>query len=303
MILYNYTSVDSLGEILSRGKQDVPCVKLRLNHRSNVSDDPSNIFGLCVLPKCIGEIEKELGVESKDSLMPLLQNRPFMESLFRANRSFDDHNTGLTQFVVSFYENVDDYDLWLRYGDGGAGVSIGLDTDKLKQPFGQVFNFFIKKCVYWPNGITSPLQSFDIPSDLYDEIKEMYKATTNVKVKKAFETIYAVDTPEFAITQRIKETFVHNLVSTYDLFHKRDVWQKENEHRMTIGMMSPEIRYVKNANGDYDPYVEIEIPIDALKIIVIGPKCGKNVFGMIQSLFYERQVKEKIQVLNSNCVM
>ena len=303
MILYNYTTIDSLEEILSRDRQDVPTVKLRLNHRSSVSDDPSNVFGLCILPKCICEIEKELGVESKDSLMPLLQNRSFMESLFRRDRSFDDHSTGLTQFVFSFYENVDDYDLWLRYGNGGAGVSIGLDTDKLKQPFGQVFNFFIKKCVYWPNNITSPLQSFDIPSDLYDEIKEMYKSTNNVRVKQAFETIYSVDTPEFAIPQRIKETFVHNLVSTYDLFHKRDVWQKENEHRMTISMMAPEIRYVKNTNGDYNPYIEMEIPIDALKMIVIGPKCGKNAFGMIQSLFYGRQVKERIQVLESNCVM
>lgn len=300
MILFNYTSVDCFEEILSRSKQDIPCVKLRLKHRSIVSDDLSNTFGLFVLPQCIGEIEKELGIESKDSLMPFLQNRLFMESVFRENRSFDDHKTGLTQFVYSLYEDVDDLDLWLRYGDNGTGVSIGLDTDKLKLPFGQAFNFFIKQCVYWPSSITEPSHMFSIPSELYEEIKEMYKATTDAKVKLAFEKLYATDTPEFAITQRIKETLVHNLVSTYDLFHKRDIWQNEKEHRMTVSLMAPEIRYEKNANGDYDPYVVMEFPIDALKMVVIGPKCGKNAYGMIQSLFYECQVKEKIQVFYSN---
>ena len=303
MILYHYTDIDELQHILSVGKQGTPCAKLKFKHRSNVNDDPYNLFSLYVLPRCVEKIEKELGVEERDSLLPLLRNRSFMEAVFRENKSFDDRSSGLSQFVISFFEDIDNLDLWLRYGVGGKGVSIGLDTEKLKHPFGQVFNFLFRECVYWPKEITNPAFEMVIPEALYDEIKEMYHSTTNIKVVEAFQKLYACDTPEFAVTQRIKETLVHHLINTFDMFHKCDDWKGEKEHRLITSVMSHEINYEKNVTGDYDPYVEVEFPVEALKIIMLGPKCGKNAYGMIQSLIFSRQIKEKIQVLNSHCMM
>ncbi len=300
MLLYHYTNIDDLEHILSNNRQGDPCVKLKLKHRSVAGDGFYNIFGRYILPKCIEKIEKELCVDERNSLMPLFQNVPFIEAVFRAGRTFDDRNTGMAQFMLSLYEDIDNLDLWLRYGGGGRGVSIGLDTDKLNLPFGQVFNFFIRKCVYWPKAISTPDFQFDIPKDVYEEIKDMYQSSTNPKVIEAFKKLYELNTPEIGFTQRIKETLLHNLINTFDLFHKSEDWKGEKEHRMTTGAMSPEITYEKNAFGDYEPFVEIEFPIVVMKTVVIGPRCGKNAYGMVQSLFYERQVKEKIQVFYSN---
>lgn len=303
MILYHYIKIGELGRVISIGKQGVPCVKLRLKHRSNVYDGPYNLFGQSILPKCVYGIERELGVEEKDSLIPLFKDRAFMEFVYRSNKTFNDRNTGLSQFVISFYEDIDSFDLWLRYGGGGDGVSVGLDADKIKLPFGQIFNYLVRKCIYWPKEVVDSLSAIEVPQAVYDEIKEMYQSTTNKKVVEAFNKLYSNDTPEFAVSQRIKETLVHNMISAFDLFHKCDDWKGEKEHRMTLSVMSHEICYEKNASGDYDPFVDVEIPIDSLKMIMIGPKCGKNAYGMVQSLLFNRQIKEKVQVLNSNCLI
>ena len=40
----------------------------------------------------------------------------------------------------------------------------------------------------------------------------------------------------------------------------------------------------------------------AMKSIVIGPKCGRNTYGMIQSLFYQRGLYNRdLQVMESSC--
>lgn len=42
--------------------------------------------------------------------------------------------------------------------------------------------------------------------------------------------------------------------------------------------------------------------LGAMKSIVIGPKCGRNTYGMIQSLFYQRGLYNRdLQVLESYC--
>lgn len=303
MILYYYTDTDSFCRLVSDKNQSIPCVLLKFKHRSSLSDDPYNLFARYLLPRCIEQIEKEIGVDEADSLMPLFKSGHFMESVFKTSTIFNDRSTGLTQFVLSLYEDIDNMYLWLRYGDGGRGVTIGLDTDKLKIPFGSVFNSLIRKCNYWSKGIVNYSSQVDIPQDMYKEIKEVYQSMTNAKVKESFQKIYLQDTPEFAISQRIKETLLHNLINTFDLFHKCDDCRGEKEHRMTASVMTDRISYERNTSGDYDPFINVEFPIEALKMIVIGPKSGKNTYGMIKSQLYKHQVKEKIQILNSNCTM
>lgn len=303
MILYYYSDIDKLDRIVTTNNQGVACVKIRFKHRSSLNDDSCKIFGCYVLPRCVAQIENELGVDGNDSLMPLFKDEVFMESVLRASKAFDDKSTGLSQFVVSLYEDIDNLDLWFRYGGGGRGISVGLDTEKLKLPFGPVFNSLIRECIYWPKGISNNAFLVEVAPALYGDIKEVYQSTTDSRVKESFKKLCTHDIPEIVVNRRIKETLLHNLINTFDLFNKYDDWKGEKEHRMTASVMGNEISYEENAHGDYCPFIEVEFPIDALKLIMIGPKGGKNSYGMVRSHLYKQQVKEKIQVLQSNCAV
>lgn len=303
MIIYLYTDIDNLEKILSVSPQGQPILRIEAKHRSLLSDDPHSIFGRYILPSCIAEIENDLGVKSEDSIEPLLGINPMMDEMLESINSFNDREVGIAQFVTSFYEDIDQFDLWMRYAEKGNGVSIGLDTDQLQKPFGQVFNFNLQKCNYWPKDIEGCGSHIDNRSQLYKDIKETYRSMSDSRVIESFRKICSQESPDAIVNQRIKENLLYGLITTFDLFQKSEEWSDEKEHRMTVGAIGAEIHFKKNSNGDYLPLTYVDFPIEALKIIMIGPKCGRNAYGMIQSLLFERQIRQSVQVLDSVCLL
>lgn len=303
MILYYYTDIDSLERILAYLPMGKPCIRLEASHRSALTDDPQNIFGNYLLPRCLQSIEDDLGVKTEDSLLPLINNRQFMEAVYLSNKTFDDRGKALSQFVVSFYESMDQLDLWNRYAKGSNGISIGFDTDLLKKPFGQVFNYSMRKCLYWSCDILKNGYWIAQDNPLYEEVKTMYATMTDSRITESFKRVYSQDVPDAVVTRQIKETLLRNLIMAFDLFQKSGEWRDQNEHRMTISTVGAGIHYHKDDNGDYVPFTYLEFPIDALKIIMIGPMCGRYSYGMVRSLLFERGISQPVQVLNSNCLM
>lgn len=301
MIIYLYTDIDNLEQILNESAQGQPILRIEAKHRSLLSDDPHNIFSRYILPSCIADIENVLGVKPEDTIGKLLGISPLMDAMLEAIKSFNDREVGLAQFVTSFYEDIDQFDLWSRYAEKGNGVSIGLDTDLLQKPFGQVFNFNLQKCNYWPKDIEGCGFHLDNSSQLYRDIEETYKSMSDSRVIESFRTIYSQESPDAIVNQRIKENLLYGLITTFDLFQKTEEWSNEKEHRMTVSAARNEIHFKKGNNGDYLPYTYVDFPIKTLKIIMIGPKCGRNAYGMIQSLLYKRRIRQAVQVLDSGC--
>lgn len=301
MIIYLYTDIDNLEKILSVSPQGQPILRIEAKHRSLLSDDPHSIFGRYILPSCIADIENDLGVMQEDSIGPLLGISPLMEAMLESIKCFNDRDVGIAQFVTSFYEDIDQFDLWMRYAEKGNGVSIGLDTDLLQKPFGQVFNFNLQKCNYWQKDIKECGFHLDNSSQLYRDIKETYKSMSDSRVIESFRKIYSQEAPDAIVNQRIKENLLYGLITTFDLFQKTEEWSNEKEHRITVCTAGNEIHFKKGNNADYIPYTYVDFPIGALKIIMIGPKCGRNAYGMIQSMLCERRIRQAVQVLDSGC--
>ena len=63
--------------------------------------------------------------------------------------------------------------------------------------------------------------------------------------------------------------------------------------------MPVDVEFVKDENGDYFPYANVTFPVSALRMIVAGPKVGKNAYGMIKSLFLRKGVSQDVVVLYS----
>lgn len=42
-----------------------------------------------------------------------------MDAMLESINSFNDREVGITQFVTSFYEDIDQFDLWMRYTKRG----------------------------------------------------------------------------------------------------------------------------------------------------------------------------------------
>ena len=302
MLAYHYTTIDTLDKMLVETNGDVPFFSMRATQCNYLHDIAENTLGRYLLPRYISRIEQELGVPQEKALAGMVNDEGYMNYILSGVKNFDDHWFGMETFILSFSECQDSLNLWTLYGGAGTGLALCFDMDLMQPDYSKYFNVSTKKCKYWSketlNG-DNPMTD----TELYEEIKSMYKAVTNPKVLATYGKIYESE-GSGNVRLRIVNTIVSNLVADFGIFNKMDDWKEEKEVRLSLAAVTPDFIYYKRKEKDMDyvPAVEVKFPIHALKGIVIGPKCGKNTYGMIQSLFYKRGLYNRdLQILNSSC--
>lgn len=299
MIVFYYTDIDNLESIFADTTRSNQRLALKAIHRAYLNDDLQRTFGRYLLPSCIQDIETELNVDPQMSVAPLLKDSRYVSFILDSVNTFDDHRQALESFIVSFFEDQDNIDLWRRNGNGGRGIALGFDTDKLKPDYERFSNVFKDKCSYWSDDIKKDGFKLDHSSKLYTSIKETYKLMTDPRVLDAFKSIFGQETPG-SLPQRIKDTLVSNIITTFDLFNKQDVWRNEKEYRIALSPVPLDVSFYKDGEGDYIPYISVLLPVDALRMLTIGPKCGKNSYGMVKSVFMRKGVMHDVRIMNSN---
>lgn len=299
MIVFHYINIDHLESILAATSRGNQRLILKAKHRCYLNDDTQRTFGRYLLPSCIENIENELGIDPQMAVTPLIKQKDYLQYVLDSVNTYDDHRQGMDSFVLSFSEDQDNAELWCKSVHGGRGVALGFDTDKLHPDYERFVNVFSEKCHYWSDDIK--VFDFHLATDskLYASIRETYKMIFNPQVIETFKKIYSLKSPATMVPQRIKDTLVMNLITTFDIFHKQDVWRNEKEFRISLSPMPTDILFIKDESGDYIPYANVSFPVAALRMIVIGPKNGKNAYGMIKSLLLRKGVSQDVTVLNS----
>lgn len=300
MIVFHYTDIDNLESVLSVTSRVNQRLVLKAKHRCFLNDDSQRTFGRYILPSCIESIEEELQVDPKMAVATLLQQPRYLDLILQGINTYDDHKQGCDSFVLSFSEDQDNAELWEKNGNGGRGIALGFDTDKLQPDYERFFNVFKNNCTYWSEEIKKPGFKLDPTSTLYKSILDTYKMMTDTRVIDSFYAIYGKESPDGGVSQRIKDTLVQNIITTFDVFNKQDVWRNEKEYRISLSPIPVDILFLKDNNGDYIPYANVQFPIASLRMLVIGPRCGRNSYGMVKSLFMQRGVTQDIQVLESS---
>lgn len=302
MLAYHYTTIIALERMLSRANRDFPYITLRATQCNYLHDVAENTLGRYILPQCIDRIEKELKVPAEKALTAIINDPHYMDFMLENIRTFNDHEFCLSTFILSFSECRDSLNLWTRYGDNGTGVALCFDMDMMHSDYSNYFNETTKACRYWAKDALKSGNA-EIDTTLYEEVKSMYKAVTDHRVTDTFGKMYEQE-GSGDIKMRIVNTIVGHLMSDFSIFNKTDDWQDEREIRLSLSAATPDIIYYKrNAQDlDYVPAVDVSFPLRAMKSIVIGPKCGRNTYGMIQSLFYQRGLYNRdLQVMESSC--
>ena len=299
MIVFYYTDIDNLAEILSMTSRANQRLVLKAIHRCYLNDDLQRTFARYILPSCISSVEEEINVDAQWRVSPMFMQQDFIPYILNTVSTFDDHRVGLESFVLSFSEDQDNSELWNKCGNGGRGVALGFDTDKIKPDHERFVNVRMDKCIYWSDDIKNPGFKLDTASKLYASIRETYKMMIDPRVLDSFKKIYNQEHHDTLASQRIKISLIENLITTFDVFNKQDVWRNEKEYRISLSPLPLDVEYAKDANGDYIPYAEVQFPVDALRMMVIGPRCGKNAYGMVKSLLSHKGISQDVQVLSS----
>ena len=280
MIVYHYTNIDNLETIVTKNDNGTPVLKLHVTNCKFLNDQYENILGLTILGKCLPKIEEELNVPSKDGLSLLLKNKARWEKRMKKFTP----NIGRDFYVFSTSKERDSLIMWSSYGNKGNGVAIGLDWDVLKQHAeNEEYQGFSGKCTYWTKemlvGLSNP------SATIFKEVKTKYREMTSSKMRSLFSELYGCK-------EDINGKILRSLLSYYSTFHKTEEWKNEYEYRCMFGASMENVCFYKNSRGNYVPYISIELPITALREIVVGPACGKNADWMALSLLVKSKTYE-----------
>lgn len=299
MIVFHYINIDELEQVLAATSRGNKRLTLKAQHRCFLNDDHQHTFGNYLLPSCIDSIEDELGIDPQIAISELIKQKDYLKYILDSVNTYNDHNQRMEIFVLSFSEDQDNIEMWRKATNCGRGLALGFDTDNLHPEQSRFFNVFSEKCTYWSDEIKK--SDFRLTSDnnLYKSIRDTYKMMANPQVIESFNQIYRQDGPIASVPQRIKDTLVSNIITTYDVFHKQDVCRNEKEYRISLSPMPTDIFFEKDANNDYIPFANVSFPVDALRMIMIGQKCGRNTYGMVKSLLLQKGISHDIKILNS----
>lgn len=145
-VLYHYTSLSTLCSMFQEGLKDIPSFRFQSWRGGNIrtqNDPAEGTFHLSV-DSLLAERWSTHPVWSKS-----LDFKGAMDDYFR--------NDAHKKFGVSFGEDSDSLEMWTRYGDNCAGVSIGLDATKLSKLSGPERGFGFCKVLYGENEMANLL--------------------------------------------------------------------------------------------------------------------------------------------------
>lgn len=260
-LAYHYTSTDTLWHLMESIKRsrDKDSFIFRATNILYMNDPQEFVYGQRILKKVFVEIENELGIEGKNRLSDAWNKYGkgnWEMSLLNKMKEYDE-----VPYVVSFSRLEDSLPMWLNYGNKGHGINLAFQ-DKRDQPYG----------IRIVNNKREPYTSFYTSDVFYHEIPK-----DSWLYKLIFETIKDYKNEGDEETEDLKEAYLEALVQTAAPLLKTSFYENEQEVRIfksvgfDYGHKLETIEFKTNEERNLIPYIGIEIPVDQLKAVVIGP--------------------------------
>lgn len=243
-IVYHYTSLETMKCMFDHYSKENPYITFWASNCAFMNDTQEVSEGIELVRDVLN---KELPINLKKFAEFILQNSTNdIKDYFLMGSA---HGKSDIPYAISFSRNEDNLNLWRMYGDSGRGIALGFDIECIKPTEASII-----ECVYNQD----------------DDILMEFKAT----MIKEFLSLYnALDPPPGSMPLDVyAEIMTCAALSRYISKIKNSCYAYEDECRLTMNCSNTKFRVI---NGVLVPYTEIEIPIDSLHEIVIGPDCNR----------------------------
>lgn len=184
-------------------------------------------------------------------------------------------------YLTSFSQDDDSLVMWSQYGAGGDGCSIGFDYDSIATAYGVV-----GQCIYGKNDASTHLKGF-----------------LHLSRKGAVTNLNGSQLSGEQINE-IKEATINDTIISTCLCVKHNAYKHENETRGIIHVGEDKYKVVnfRCRSGFIIPYVQISLPKNAVRKIVIGPTLNGSITmkSIKQMLLIRGYNIDAIEVVNSN---
>ena len=259
-MIAHYTTMEGfIGLLNSVTSNGAPMLKMWASNIFALNDPTELMYGYEITHKWLPKIESQLNVNEEDKLskiwnhipLPrksnLFYNKCLRESLYSFERS---------AYVLSFSRKHDNLAMFRMYSQDATGVcllfSLGLLEEKNISLYDVCYDEQIDRWSY------SPFEMLTTEYKLY--LKDVKEQQANGNEK--FELML---------------THLKTYIMLTAPFIKRGDYAYEEEIRYSaLHKLDVKIKFRTNKNGNIIPYIEVEVPLKAIKKLIIGPCANFN---------------------------
>lgn len=256
-IIYHYTSLEVLKYIFDNYSQENPFLTFWATNCAYMNDPREISEGIELIEAAIGPI----AMPKPGGDQVILENDNIKESLLIASSV---GNIGVP-YVISLSRVKDNINMWRMYGQSGQGIALGFRRDKIK-----VAGCALLDCIYGGD------YKDDDYEDIIDRTKRMFESSLE-KGKTLKPSALSHRQNDFLSTL----TIIGRMAS----YVKNDVYKYEKEVRLTTYCKTPQFRVINNI---LTPYTTIQLPVESLESIIIGPDCDDRNIESLKLFFLSK---------------
>ena len=254
-ILYHYTSLEVLNCLFENYSEKDRCLTFWATNCSYMNDPKEIKEGIELIKLTLDQfLPKELKCKAQ-SILNSETDSLFEYLLFGT--------TGVSDipYSVSFSKNKDNLNMWRMYGDNGKGIALGFNRIKLNSLDTELID-----CTY-----NDESENYHLKDEITQDFFSLYQVLG--------------DSPKCLPQDVYEEIMTITHILRYLPQVKNPCYKYERETRIIKNWHSPNFRV---SNGKLIPYTTIQIPIDALQKIIIGPNCDKRNINSLKILFLSK---------------
>ncbi len=265
-IVYHYMSVQTFLKILEKSLEDNNLTF----HASDIfsMNDPTEFkYGFEKVWELLPKIEEKEGVLPVFRISNLWRGERKETEIECNNKIIDEmHNEFSSPFVICFSKKSDFLPMWSTYGNNGEGLSVGLDIKDYylvakREEIGKSYKFYTGAVEVCYDDI-----SMDNPIAQYIE---------NVLYKRYLSQVTMTKLSE------LKKEYLKEIMSYASTLIKHPAYSYEEEYRLSKRVDTEQIKFKTNSKGKPIAYIEVKIPKNCIKHIVIGPRCDYDSVKLI----------------------
>ena len=250
-LIYHYTNASALLGMFRNCSKDNPYITMWATHSLYLNDPTEYEYGKEVCLRLLKSVEEDYNIPQEIRLSKVVLDnktgiKPYLHLMDVANSMTPKSVGEGTPYIISLSENRDTLPMWNTYAQRGNGIAIGFDKDLLNKENGK---WVVKKCYY------------DVEDKGYNQVKS--------HMRSMYDEIKFKNNIGLALELHQTAYFIQELHSEIAAYIKHKAYKDEREVRCKISRAA-DIRF-RESNGLIIPYVEVEIPIECIKEIIIGP--------------------------------
>ena len=250
-MIYHYTNISTLLGMFNNCSKKNPNITMWATHSLYLNDPTEYEHGKEVCLRLLKSVEEDYNIPQEKRLSKAVLDgetgiKPYLHLMDVANSMTPKSVGEGTPYIISLSENRDSLPMWNTYAQRGNGIAIGFDQDLLKK---EQRKWVVRKCYY------------DVENKEYNEVKN--------HIRSMYDEIERLNIKGSPLDVHQTAFYIQELHSEIAAYIKHKAYKDEREVRCKI-RKAPDIRF-RESNGLVIPYVEVEMPVECVKEIIIGP--------------------------------